>query len=72
MSKLGPISWRKLIRRLKALGFDGPYSGGRHVYMVRGEVALTVPNPHAGDISPDLLSRVLRQAEISRAQWLKD
>jgi predicted RNA binding protein YcfA (HicA-like mRNA interferase family) len=69
--KLSPISWRALIRRLKALGYDGPYRGGRHPYMVRGNLVITVPNPHDGDISTDLLSRLLRQAEISRAEWLE-
>jgi predicted RNA binding protein YcfA (HicA-like mRNA interferase family) len=71
MSRLSPVSWRDLIRRLRGLGFDGPYSGGRHPYMVRGDLVITVPNPHEGDISPDLLSRLLRQAEISRAEWLE-
>ena len=24
------ISWRKLVQKFRSLGFDGPYSGGRH------------------------------------------
>jgi hypothetical protein len=37
--------------------------------MVRGDVVVTVPNPHRRDIGLDLLSRVLRQAGVSRKEW---
>jgi predicted RNA binding protein YcfA (HicA-like mRNA interferase family) len=54
---------------LRSLGFDGPFSGGKHEFMVKGDMVLTVPNPHKGDIGPELLAIVLRQAGISRKQW---
>jgi len=38
--------------------------------MTRGDLALTIPNPHRGDISVDLLTRILRRAGISRKEWL--
>ncbi len=69
MPHWGPISRRDLIRGLSALGFDGPFSGGRHQFMVRGDVVLTIPNPHGKDIGIDLLSRLLRQAGITRSEW---
>jgi hypothetical protein len=31
------LSRRELIRRFRALGYKGPFSGGRHQFMVRGE-----------------------------------
>jgi predicted RNA binding protein YcfA (HicA-like mRNA interferase family) len=37
--------------------------------MVKGDMVLTVPNPHKSDIGPELLAIVLRQAGISRKQW---
>lgn len=55
--------------RLKRLGFAGPFSGGRHEYMVRADVVVTIPNPHRGDISRDLLAVILRQAGVSRREW---
>jgi predicted RNA binding protein YcfA (HicA-like mRNA interferase family) len=70
MPKLGPVSWNELIRRLRLLGFGGPLQGGQHPYMVRKDTVLTVPNPHRGEISVDLLSRILRQARISRENWI--
>lgn len=39
--------------------------------MVRDNLVLTIPNPHRGDISPDLLTRILRQAAVSRDAWLR-
>ena len=65
MPAFGPI----LIHALRALGFDGPYSGGRHPFMLKGDLALTVPNVHQGEIGRELLARILRQAGISREQW---
>ncbi len=57
--------------RLKSLGFSGPYTGGRHQFMVRGSVRLVLPNPHRGEIGVDLLKRILRQAGIEEEEWLE-
>jgi predicted RNA binding protein YcfA (HicA-like mRNA interferase family) len=69
MPRIGPISRRELERYLKLLGFEGPYSGGRHQFMTKGEITLRIPNPHEGDIGRDLLIRILRQADVSRSEW---
>lgn len=69
MPHWGPISRRNLIRDLRTLGFEGPFSGGRHEFMVRGDVVVTIPNPHGKDIGIGLLSRVLRQAGVTRSEW---
>jgi len=60
---------RDLIAGLRRLGFTGPFSGGKHQFMTRGDVVLTIPNPHHGDIGIGLLAVVLRQAGISRKEW---
>jgi predicted RNA binding protein YcfA (HicA-like mRNA interferase family) len=65
----GPISRGDLLRALRALGFEGPYSGGKHQFMLRAAVTLRIPNPHHSDIGRDLLARILRQAGIDRATW---
>ncbi|MEH1764854.1 type II toxin-antitoxin system HicA family toxin [Nostoc sp.] len=62
MSRLTPVSWRDLVKRLQELGFEGPYAGGKHPQMRRGDVTVIITNPHEGDISLGLLSRLLRQA----------
>lgn len=70
MSKLSPVSRRELVRKLRKLGFQGPYQEGKHPYMVKGGAVLTVPNPHEGDVSVDLLKKILRQGGVSRNDWL--
>lgn len=70
MSKLSPVSFNELIKRFRKLGFDGPYSGGKHLYMLKDNLRLTIPNPHKQDIGIDLLTRILRQAEIEKENWI--
>lgn len=72
MARLTPVSWMDLVRRLRELGFEGPYRGGKHPYMVKGDLVLTIPNPHRKEISVDLLRRILKRAGISREEWLKN
>jgi len=64
-----PISRRELIRKLRALGFEGPLSGGKHPFMKKGRLKLHIPNPHQRDVSVDLLRRLLRQANITKEEW---
>ncbi|PIS04609.1 MAG: hypothetical protein COT81_05590 [Candidatus Buchananbacteria bacterium CG10_big_fil_rev_8_21_14_0_10_42_9] len=63
------ISWRKLVKRFRKFGFDGPYSGGRHLFMIKGKLKVRIPNPHTRDISKHLLSEILRQANIETDRW---
>lgn len=69
MPAFGPVDRRELIRYLKLLGFEGPYSGGKHQFVIKGEITLRIPNPHQGDIGRELLARILRQAQVSREEW---
>lgn len=71
MVRLGPVSRMKFIKRMRSLGFDGPFSGGKHLFMSHGEIIVHIPNPHEGDISSDLLARILKQAGVTREEWLK-
>ena len=71
MPPFGPIKRKDLIRHLKQLGFEGPYSGGKHQFMVRDDITIRVPNPHQADIGMELLARILRQAGINREEWDK-
>lgn len=69
MAPLKTISRKELIRYLKRLEFDGPYSGGKHQFMLKGNLRLTIPNPHQYEIGLDLLSKILKQANISKVDW---
>ena len=69
--KLSPVSRPELIRRLRSLGWSGPFSGSKHQHMVKGEIQLTIPNPHGRkDIGVNLLKILLNEAAILRGDWL--
>lgn len=69
MPRFGPIKRRDLIRYLRLVGFEGPYSGGRHQFMLKADTTIWIPYPHQGDIGRDLVARILRQAHINRDEW---
>jgi predicted RNA binding protein YcfA (HicA-like mRNA interferase family) len=70
LSKLTPVTRKILVKRLKKFGFEGPFSGGKHSFMSKDELVLAIPNPHKDRISVALLQRILKQAHISREEWL--
>ena len=69
MPHFGPIKRRELVACLRRLGYSGPFAGGRHEFMQRGNVSVSIPNPHQSDVGPNLLAKVLRQAGIIRDEW---
>lgn len=69
MPPFGPIKRRDLIAYFRELGFDGPFSGKRHQFMLKETLRVRIPNPHQGDISKGLLATVLSEAGISREEW---
>jgi predicted RNA binding protein YcfA (HicA-like mRNA interferase family) len=66
---LRPISRGDLIRRLRALGFEGPFAGAKHHFMRRQDRTVRIPNPHGSDIGVPLLREILRQAGIDLSEW---
>jgi hypothetical protein len=70
-NKLTPISRRELVKKLTAMGFTGPYPGKKHQHMIKDGVFVMIPNPHLGEkISVKLLLIILKEAGISRDEWL--
>ena len=64
------ISRQELIQKLKNLGFEGPFSGGKHQFMKKGELKLRIPNPHKSkEIHISLIKEILRQAEINLEEF---
>lgn len=44
MSRWTPCKRSEYVRRLKRLGFEGPYSGTKHQFMVYQQHRLTIPS----------------------------
>jgi predicted RNA binding protein YcfA (HicA-like mRNA interferase family) len=69
--RLTPISQKELIKRFRRLGWEGPEYRSDHPFMLKeGHPPQKIPNPHGEDISVDLLAKILRQAGITRDEWL--
>ena len=65
--RLGPVSRRIVVQKLRALGYNGPFSGTRHAFMQKGDHRLRLPNQK--EIGPKLLRELIRQAGLSRDEW---
>ena len=68
-----PVKRRDFIRKLRALGFDGPYSGTRHQFMISGQHRQTIPTN--SEYSVPQIRMLLRQVEsilerpVSLEEW---
>ncbi len=73
MSRWTPCKRGDFIRKLRRLGFDGPFSGGRHQFMVIGQKRLAIPSNN--EYSVPQLRMMLREVhallgrEISTEEW---
>ena len=62
---LKPIKRRLFIEKLCLLGFEGPFSGGKHEYMEKGRHRIFILNPHKGEIGIVLLKLILKELGIT-------
>ena len=75
MSRLTPCKRREFVRRLRQIGFDGPFSGTRHQFMVYEEHRLTIPSNDEYSVAQ--LQMMLREVadiighSISSEEWNK-
>jgi hypothetical protein len=61
MAAWRPHRRREFVRKLRALGFDGPFSGTRHQFMVWGQHRQTIPTN--SEYSVPQIRMLLRQVE---------
>lgn len=73
MTRWGPCKRRDFIRRLRKLGFDGPFSGARHQFMIYEQYRLAIPSN--AEYSVPQLRIMLREVEgiigrpVSLEEW---
>ncbi len=63
MSRWSPCKRREFIRRLRVLGFEGPFAGTRHQFMIYQQRRLAIPS-HAEYSVPQLRAMLREVAEI--------
>jgi len=61
MSRWAPCKRRDFIRRLRAIGFDGPFSGTRYQFMVYEQHRLAIPSN--AEYSVPQLRMMIREVE---------
>jgi len=64
-----PVNRRKLVRKLRQLDFVGPFSGGRHRFMQRGNLRISIPNPHGKELGSALVADILREIGITAEEF---
>lgn len=73
MSQWSPCKRKDFIRKLRRLGFDGPYSGSKHQFLVFEDHRRTVPSN--AEYSVPQLWMMLREAgdildnDITADEW---
>ena len=73
MSRWKPCKRRIFVQRLRGLGFDGPFSGSRHQFLVYQQHRLALPSNAEYSVPP--LRMMLREAgtilgrEIALPEW---
>ena len=73
MAAWRPLKRRDFIRKLRALDFDGPFSGTRHQFMILGQHRQTIPTN--SEYSVPQVRLLLRQAAailertVSLEEW---
>lgn len=61
MSQWQSCKRRVFVKRLRELGFEGPYSGARHQFMIHGNYRLSIPSNQ--EYSVPQLRMMIREVE---------
>jgi len=74
VSRWTPCKRNDFIRKLRKLGFDGPYSGSRHQFLIFAQKRMTIPSN--AEYSVPQLRMLLREVsnvvgrEITLEAWV--
>jgi predicted RNA binding protein YcfA (HicA-like mRNA interferase family) len=72
MSKLPSLTGKEVVSLLKKVGFIVERQRGSHIFLKHGDGRATVVPIHSGEtIGPGLLSKILRDVEMTKDDLLK-
>ena len=72
MTRIPSLTGKEIISLLKKAGFAVERQKGSHVFLKHADGRATVVPVHSGEtIGPGLLSKILRDAEMTRRDLLK-
>lgn len=71
MSKILPISAKKVIKALESLGFTRIRQKGSHLFMQHPDGRTTIVPIHSGkDLGKGILRKIINDAKITRDEWI--
>ncbi|ETA66800.1 MAG: hypothetical protein PWQ75_2576 [Methanolobus sp.] len=71
MSKILPISAKKVIKALESLGFTQIRQKGSHLFMQHPDGRTTIVPIHSGkDLGKGILRKIINDAKITRDEWI--
>jgi predicted RNA binding protein YcfA (HicA-like mRNA interferase family) len=72
MSKLPSLTGKEVVSLLKKVGFVAERQRGSHIFLRHNDGRATVVPIHSGEtIGPGLLSKILRDVEMTKDELLK-
>jgi predicted RNA binding protein YcfA (HicA-like mRNA interferase family) len=69
LSKLPLLSWREVVKALARAGFQVARQKGSHLILVKGDAV--VPVPKHEQIKKGLLLEIIREAGLSKEEFLR-
>ncbi|MFA6256116.1 MAG: type II toxin-antitoxin system HicA family toxin [Candidatus Absconditabacterales bacterium] len=70
MPRLVPLKPEEVIEKLRKLGYIGPETGGKHLHMTKGSDIIPIPIHGGQEIGVGLISKIIKEAGISRDEWI--
>ena len=70
MPKLTPLKSDELIRKLKQLWYDWPEAWGRHSHMTKWPKIIPIPLHWGKEIWVGLISKIIKEVDITRDEWI--
>jgi len=72
MSRIVPLSAKKIIKALEKVGFQSIRQKGSHLFLEHPDGRTTVLPIHSTrDLKVNLITKILKDTEISRDEWIE-
>ena len=71
MTKITPLSHKKIIKALEKIGFQPVRQTGSHLFMKNPDGRTTIIPIHSKEIKVEIINAILNEAKISRDEWIE-
>ncbi|MFA6256574.1 MAG: type II toxin-antitoxin system HicA family toxin [Candidatus Absconditabacterales bacterium] len=71
MPRITPLKFREVCEKLKKIGFEGPYGGGKHPIMDNGTIVIPVPHHGGKDVATQTIEEIIHSVGVNKDEWIK-